>query len=69
MGHDMEKIGKFRIIFAKYFEEPEGRRQRRRLIRRGECNIKMDVKEVGFGDWTELFCFSVGTNGGLLCPR
>jgi hypothetical protein len=25
MGHDMEKIGKFRIIFAKYFEEPEGR--------------------------------------------
>jgi hypothetical protein len=35
--------------------KPEGRRSLERPRRRWEDNIKMDLREVGFGtDWTDL---------------
>jgi hypothetical protein len=46
----MEKTGKFKIMFAKYVGKTEGKRQLVRLGLRGNCDIKMDVKGVGFGD-------------------
>jgi hypothetical protein len=44
MGHEMEKTGKFKIMFAKYVGKPEGRRQPGRSGLRGDSNIEMDVK-------------------------
>lgn len=49
----MEKTGKIEIMFAKYFGKPKGKRQRRRLGLRGNYNIRMDVKGIGFGERTE----------------
>ena len=50
----MEKIGKLKIMFAKYVGKTEGRRKRGRLGHRGDCNIKVDVKGIGSVDWTGL---------------
>jgi hypothetical protein len=49
----MERTSKFKIIFAKYVGKPEGKRKRRRLGCRGNCNIKMNVKGIGFEERTE----------------
>ena len=51
----MEKTGKIKIMFAKYVGKTEGRRKRGRLGHRGDCNIKVDVKGIGFGERTGLF--------------
>jgi hypothetical protein len=47
-----EKRGVYRVLV----EKPAGKRQFGRLRRRWEDNIKMDLREVGFGgmDWIEL---------------
>jgi hypothetical protein len=50
LGHDVERTSKFKIIIAKYFGKPEGKRKHGRLGCRGNCNIKMNVKGIGFGD-------------------
>ena len=54
--------GAYRVLV----ERPEGGRQLGRPRRRGEDNIKMDLKEVGWGTWTGSFLFKIGTSGGLL---
>jgi hypothetical protein len=53
LGHEVEKIGKFKIIFARYVGKPGGKRQRRRHGYRGNCNIKVGFKEIGFGERKE----------------
>jgi hypothetical protein len=50
IGHEMEKTGKLKIMFAKYVGKTEGKRQLGRLGLRGNCDIKMNVKWVGFVD-------------------
>jgi hypothetical protein len=40
---------------------PEGRRPLGIPSHRWEDNIKLDLREIGFGDW-----FRIGTGGGLL---
>jgi hypothetical protein len=45
---------------------PEGRRPLGRRRYRWEDNIKMDLHEVGWGAWTGLIWFRIGTGGGLL---
>jgi hypothetical protein len=46
-----EKTGACRILVGR----PEGRRPLGRARRRWEDNIKMDLKDVGWGmDWIEL---------------
>jgi hypothetical protein len=44
-----ERGGAYRILVGK----PEGRRPLERSRRRWEDNIKMDLREVGWGAWTE----------------
>jgi hypothetical protein len=45
--------------------KPEGRRPLGRPRRRWENNIKMDLREVGWGAWTESIWLRIGTGGGL----
>jgi hypothetical protein len=49
--------------------KPEGRRPLGRPRRRWEDNIKMDLREVGWGAQTRLIWLRIGTGGGLLCIR
>jgi hypothetical protein len=50
----MEKIYKSKIMFEKWFGKFEGRGPCMTPCRRRACNIKMDVKRIGFVEWTEL---------------
>jgi hypothetical protein len=52
----------FRVFLA-------GRRPLERPRRRWEDNIKMDLREVGWGAQTGLMWLRIGTGGGLLCIR
>jgi hypothetical protein len=42
-------MGERRGAYRALVEKPEGRRPLVRLRRRWECNIKMDLREVGWG--------------------
>ena len=44
----------------------EGKRPLGKLRRRWEDNIKMDLQEVGWGDWTGLIWLEIWTGSGLL---
>jgi len=44
----------------------EGKRPLGRRRRRWEENVKMDVKELDFEDWTGLIWLMLGTSDGLL---
>jgi hypothetical protein len=45
-----EGTGAYRILVGR----PEGRKPLGRPRRRWEDNIKMDIQEVGWGEWTGL---------------
>jgi hypothetical protein len=57
-----EVIYAYRILVGR----PEGRRPLGRPKGRWEDNIKMDLKEVGWGAWTGLIWLRIVTGGGLL---
>jgi hypothetical protein len=46
--------------------KPEGRRQLGIPGRRWEDNIKIDLREVGWGAWTGSIWLRIETDGGLL---
>jgi hypothetical protein len=46
--------------------KPEGKRPLEKPRFRWENNIKMDLQEVGCGEWIELICLRTETGGGLL---
>ena len=54
-----------RIIDRVLVEKPDGRRPLGRPRRGWEDNIKMDLREVGWGVWTGSISLRVGTGGGL----
>jgi hypothetical protein len=56
-----ERRGAYRVLVGK----PEGRRPLGRPGRRWEDNIKMDLREVGWGAQTGLIWLRIGTGGGL----
>jgi hypothetical protein len=58
----MERRGAYRALLGK----PEGSRPLGRPRRRWEDNIKIDLREVGWGAWTVLIWLRTGTGGGLL---
>jgi hypothetical protein len=60
-----EKKGVHRALVGK----PEGRRPLGRPRLRWENNIKMDLREVGWGAQTGLIWLRIWTGGGLLCIR
>jgi hypothetical protein len=57
-----ERRGAYRVLVGK----PEGRRPLGRCRHRRENNIKMDLKEVGWGSQTGSIWLRIGTDGGLL---
>jgi hypothetical protein len=57
-----EGRGAYRVLVGR----PEGRRPIGRPRRRWEDNVKMDLQEVGWGAWSGLIWFRIGTGGGLL---
>jgi hypothetical protein len=60
-------MGEGRDAYRVLVVRPEGRRPLGRPWRRWEDNIKMDLKEVGWGGaWTGLIWLRIGTGGGLL---
>ena len=46
--------------------KPEGGRPLGRPRHRWEDNIKVDLREVGWGAWAGLIWLRIGTGGGLL---
>jgi hypothetical protein len=57
-----ERRSAYRVLMGK----PEERRSLERPRRRWEDNIKMDLREVGWGAWTGSIWLRIGTGGGLL---
>ena len=55
MGH-VARMGERGVLYRVLVGKPEGKRSLGRPRRRWECNIKMDLKEVGCEgmDWFEL---------------
>jgi hypothetical protein len=60
-----ERRGAYRVLVGKL----EGRRPLGRPRRRWEDNVKMDLREVGWGAQTGLIWLRIGTGGGLMCIR
>jgi hypothetical protein len=57
-----ERRGAYRALVGKL----EGERPLGRPRRRWEDNIKMDLREVGWGTWTGSIWLRIGTGGELL---
>jgi hypothetical protein len=55
------KISAYRILVGK----PEGRTPLRKPGRRWEDNIKVDIREIGWGGWIGLIWLRIGTSEGL----
>jgi hypothetical protein len=59
----METMNAYRILAGK----PEGKRLLRRPRRRCVNNIKIDLREIGWGlVWTGVIWLRIGTSSGLL---
>jgi hypothetical protein len=58
----VESNGVYRVLVGK----PEGKRPLGRPRRRWVNNIKMDLQEVGYGDWTGLSWLRIEKGGGRL---
>jgi hypothetical protein len=67
-GH-VARMGERRGAYRALMGKPEGRRPLGRPRPRREDNIKMDLREVGWGEQTGLISLRIGTGGGLLCIR
>jgi hypothetical protein len=59
-------IGEARGAYNILVGRPEGRRPLGRPRRRWEDNIKMDLREIGFGDVDWIIWLRIGTGGRLL---
>jgi hypothetical protein len=57
-----ERRGAYRALVGK----PEGMIPLERPRHRWEDNVKMDLREVGWGGWTGSIWLRIGTVGGLL---
>jgi hypothetical protein len=64
-GH-VARMGEGRSAYRVLVGRPEGRKPLGRPRHRWEDNIKMDLREVGWGAWTGLIWLRIGTGGGLL---
>jgi hypothetical protein len=67
-GH-VVRMGEVRGAYNILVGRHEGRRPLGRPRHRWEDNIKMDLREMGFGDWIGFIGLRIGTGGGLLCTR
>jgi hypothetical protein len=58
--------GEMKNAFNILVGKPKGKRPLGRPKRRWEDNIKMYLRETGFGLWTGFVWLRIGTGGGLL---
>jgi hypothetical protein len=56
-------MGASRLAYRVLVGKPEGRRPLGRLKHRWEDNIKVDLREEGWGVWTALILLRIGTGG------
>jgi hypothetical protein len=59
-------MGEMRGAYNILIVRPEGRRPLGRPRLRWEDNIKMDLREIGFGMWIGFIGLRIGKGGGLL---
>jgi hypothetical protein len=59
-------MGERRDAYRTLVGKPERRRPLGRPRRRWEDNIKVDLREVGWGAWTGSIWLRIGTGGELL---
>ena len=64
-GH-VSRVGEGRDVYMVLVGKPEERRPMGRLRRRWEDNIKMNLQEVGCGDWTRSNWIRIERGGGHL---
>jgi hypothetical protein len=63
---NVTRVGKRRGAYTVLVGKSEGRRPLGRPCRRWEDNIKMDLREVGWGEWTGSIWLRKGTGGEFL---
>jgi hypothetical protein len=59
-------MGEGRDVYGVLVGRPEGKTPLRRLRRRWEDNIKLDLREKGSMGRTGFGCLRIGSGGGLL---
>jgi len=59
-------MGVRRCAYRVFVGKPKEKSPLGRPRRRWEDNIKMNLKEVGWGTWTGLIWLRIGTGGGHL---
>jgi hypothetical protein len=59
-------MGKSRNAYRVLVGKPERRKLLGRKRRRWEDNIKMGIRELGWGAWTGSILLSMGKGGGLV---
>jgi hypothetical protein len=64
-GHVARK-GEGRNVYSVLMGKPKGKRPLERPRRRWEDEIKMDLRETGWGVWSGFTWLRIGTVGGLL---
>ena len=64
-GH-VARVGDRKDVYRVVLGRPEGKRPLGRTRRRWENNIKVDLREVGWGSWIGSSWLRIGTSGGLL---
>ena len=65
MGH-VARMGESRGVNRVLVGKTKGKRTPGRPRRRWEDNIKLDLQEVGWGEWTGSSWRRIGTGGGHL---
>jgi hypothetical protein len=66
MGKTCGTYGEMRGAYRALVGKPEGRTPLGRPRHRWEDNIKMDLREVGWGAWAGSIWLRIGTGGGHL---
>ena len=62
----MARMGERRGVYGVLVGRPEGKKPLGRPRRRWEDNIKKDLQEVGYGEWTGSSWLRIWTGGGHL---
>jgi hypothetical protein len=58
-------MGEGRKVYRVLVGKPEGKRPLRRLRHRWEDGIRMGLREIGWGLWSEFTWLRIGTGGRL----
>jgi hypothetical protein len=59
-------MGEERKVYKVLVGKPEGKRPLGRPRPRWEVGIRMDLREIGLGEWIGFDWLRTGTDGGLL---